>query len=198
MFEPKTVANDTAERLQRWFGELRLLTENARRSRIGKLAEDDPELAQELSALFSQATVNELENTLERLIEQGSQPLPIEIAGFRILSVLGRGGMGVVYLAERSMAETVQRVALKVLAGTVLSPETLAHFYAERRILAALNHPHIATLIEAGTALDGTPYLAMEYIDGQPIDAHAQTRNLERISSITIPSGTNLKGQGYL
>ncbi len=185
MSEQKTVG-DTTERLQRWFGELQLLTEDSRRSRIGALAQDDPELAKELAGLFSQSTINDLENTLERLIEHGGAPLPVEIAGFRILSVLGRGGMGVVYLAERSMAETVQRVALKVLAGTTLSPETLAHFYAERRILAALNHPHIATLIEAGTARDGTPYLAMEYIDGLPIDAHAQTRNLDRVSRVRL------------
>jgi len=177
---------DRAERLQRWFSELAALTHSARRTRIDALAANDPELAEELAALFSQVTINDVENTTERLIEQQAQALPAEIAGFRILDVLGRGGMGVVYLAERAMAETVQRVALKVLAGTYLSPETLAHFYAERRILAALNHPHIATLIEAGTAADGTPYLAMEHIDGKPIDVHARDLSLNRSGRVRL------------
>ncbi len=187
MSEPSSSPpTDRAARLQRWFAELAALSNTARRARIDALATDDPGLAEELAALFSQVTVNDVGNTVERLIEQHGKALPAEIAGFRILDVLGRGGMGVVYLAERAMAETVQRVALKVLAGTYLSPETLAHFYAERRILAALNHPHIATLIEAGTAADGTPYLAMEHIDGKPIDAHAREFGLDRKARVRL------------
>ncbi|MBK9655873.1 MAG: tetratricopeptide repeat protein [Rhodanobacteraceae bacterium] len=175
-------ATDPDERLQRWYRELVLLPAAERQARVALLLSGDPELAARLEALFSLPTRNDGADPFA----VGTQPVPEEIAGFRILGVLGRGGMGVVYLAERTMAETVQRVALKVLAGAYLSPEALNHFYAERRILAALNHPHIATLIEAGTAADGAPYLAMEHVDGKPIDVHARAAGLDRAACVRL------------
>ncbi len=177
-------STDPAERLQRLHRELSLLSPRERQARMALLAASEPELAKGLADAFSQPTRDEGE--APGLLAREPLRLPESIAGFRILNVLGRGGMGVVYLAERTMAETVQRVALKVLAGTYLSPEALNHFYAERRILAALNHPHIATLIEAGTAADGSPYLAMEHVDGCPIDVHARVARLDRAGIVKL------------
>jgi serine/threonine-protein kinase len=176
-------STDPSERLQRLYREFSLLSARERQARMALLSASEPELAAGLADAFSQPTRDDAAGPL---LQPGLPGMPEEIAGFRVLSVLGRGGMGVVYLAERTMAETVQRVALKVLAGTHLSPQALNHFYAERRILAALNHPHIATLIEAGTAADGSPYLAMEHVDGKPIDAHARSAALDRAGIVRL------------
>ncbi len=95
---------------------------------------------------------------------------------YRLLERLGEGGMGVVWLAERVVGGVRQRVALKRLyAGSVAQQ---ARFREEQRILAALNHPNIAHLIDAGTGDDGTPFLAMEYIEGERIDRWCDAQGL--------------------
>ncbi|MEZ5355489.1 MAG: serine/threonine-protein kinase [Bryobacteraceae bacterium] len=88
---------------------------------------------------------------------------------FRLMKVIGRGGMGVVYLAERDDGEVAQRAAVKLLRPG-LADHQHERFLQERRILASLTHPNIAGLLDAGRLDDGQPYLAMEYVEGQPID----------------------------
>ncbi len=91
--------------------------------------------------------------------------------GYRILGLLGRGGMGTVYLAERDGGGFKQRVALKMLNfEALLLPFARQHFERERQILAELAHPNVSSLIDGGTTDDGRPYLAMEFVDGQRID----------------------------
>ncbi len=94
------------------------------------------------------------------------------------VSVLGRGGMGTVYLAEQT--EPVhRRVALKVMNPVGSQKERIfARFRAERQALALMNHPHIATVYDAGVTDDGWPYLAMELVDGEPISRYCDRRNL--------------------
>jgi serine/threonine protein kinase len=87
--------------------------------------------------------------------------------------VIGRGGMGAVYLAERADGEGEQRVAIKFLRHYSDEPTFRERFRREHQILAALNHPGIARLFDAGHTGDGQPYLVMEYIDGQPIVVYA-------------------------
>ncbi|HEX6065341.1 MAG TPA: serine/threonine-protein kinase [Longimicrobiales bacterium] len=98
------------------------------------------------------------------------------IGNFRVLRVLGRGGMGEVYLAERADGQFEQRVALKVIrrgaAGLV------RRFLDERRILASLEHPGIARLLDGGITADGQPYFAMELVEGEPIDRYCDTHEL--------------------
>lgn len=98
------------------------------------------------------------------------------VGAFVIEGPIGRGGMGEVYLAKRADTDFDQRVALKLIhVGTT----RLDHFEAERRFLAALEHPNIARLIDGGVADDGRPYMAMEYVDGQDILTYAQTHGLD-------------------
>ena len=85
--------------------------------------------------------------------------------------------MGAVYLAERDDDEFLQQVAIKVVRG-LLDPERVRQFRNERQILAWLEHPNIARLLDGGTTDDGLPYLVMEYVDGVPIDRHADARRL--------------------
>lgn len=97
---------------------------------------------------------------------------------YRIVRKLGSGGMGDVYLAERADEEYQQRVAIKIVRGGLFSPQIQSRLRMERQILATLQHPNIARLLDGGRAPDGTPYLVMEYIDGEPIDTYCDRRRL--------------------
>ena len=99
------------------------------------------------------------------------------VGGFTIERPIGRGGLGEVYLAHRAGADFDQRVALKLLRVDAI--ERAESFARERRLLARLDHPGIARLIDAGIAPDGRPYIAMDYVDGQPIDAWCAARDAD-------------------
>jgi non-specific serine/threonine protein kinase/serine/threonine-protein kinase len=99
------------------------------------------------------------------------------IGAYRIVRPIGEGGMGAVYLAERA-GEFEQRAALKLLRAGMDSRGFVARFRHERQILAGLDHPNIARLLEGGTTEEGRPYFAMEYIEGEPIDVYAATHAL--------------------
>ncbi len=92
------------------------------------------------------------------------------VGSWRILSPIGSGGMGLVFLAERSDANFTQRVALKLLRWEMATPQLMERFKAERQILARFEHPSVARLIDGGLSEDGLPYLVMEYVEGKPID----------------------------
>jgi serine/threonine protein kinase/tetratricopeptide (TPR) repeat protein len=101
------------------------------------------------------------------------------IGSYRILHTLGVGGMGEVYLAERADAEFEQRVAIKVVHGDTLRRGIRSRFKIERQILAQLDHPNIAHLLDGGTLSDGTAYLVMEYVDGVPVDQYCDSNRLD-------------------
>jgi eukaryotic-like serine/threonine-protein kinase len=103
---------------------------------------------------------------------------PARVGPFRVLRRLAQGGMGAVYLAEREDAQFEQRVALKLIRAEADTEELIRRFLAERRIMALLEHPGIARLIDGGIADDGRPWFAMEYVDGEPIDRYCNARQL--------------------
>lgn len=99
--------------------------------------------------------------------DSGSPALPERIGPYRILRELGRGGMGVVYLAERDDPQFRQRIALKLVRGDPLaSPALVQRFLAEREVLASLDHPHIVRFFDGGITPDGLPYLTMAHYAG--------------------------------
>ena len=100
------------------------------------------------------------------------------IGPYRVTRELGRGGMGAVYLAERADGQYQQRVALKLIKRGMDTEQVLDRFRAERQILASLDHPNIARLLDGGSTEQGTPFFAMEYIEGEPIDACADRKQL--------------------
>lgn len=102
-----------------------------------------------------------------------------EIGAYRVISELGHGGMGAVYLAERIDGRFSQRVALKMLKRELNTESLRRRFQHEREILASLEHPNIARLLDAGTTDDKVPYIAMEYVDGQPIDEYCNQHSLD-------------------
>ncbi|MCG8458328.1 MAG: serine/threonine protein kinase, partial [Holophagales bacterium] len=104
---------------------------------------------------------------------------------YRVERLIETGGMGAVYEAVREDLGT--RVAVKVMRqGLDLDSSLLRRFHAERRILARLEHPHIARLLDAGTTDDGLPYFAMEYVDGEPIDAYCNRLELNLEARIRL------------
>jgi serine/threonine protein kinase len=100
------------------------------------------------------------------------------VGAYRIVSELGHGGMGAVYLAERADGKFEQKVALKLLKRELNTNALRRHFEQEREILATLVHPNIARLLDAGTTDDKIPFIAMEYIDGLPIDEYCNAHGL--------------------
>jgi len=99
------------------------------------------------------------------------------LGAYRIVKEIGHGGMGAVFLAERADDEYRQRVAVKVVHDA-RSPEALRWFRDERQILATLDHPNIARLMDGGTTADGLPYLVMEYVEGIPVDEYCNQHAL--------------------
>ncbi|MFY9820922.1 MAG: serine/threonine-protein kinase [Thermoanaerobaculia bacterium] len=102
----------------------------------------------------------------------------LRIGPYRILSELGRGGMGAVYLAVRDDQAYEQRVAVKLVKRGMDTDDIVRRFVHERKILAALVHPNIAHLLDGGSTSDGRPYFVMEYVAGRPITVFAQTKKL--------------------
>lgn len=94
---------------------------------------------------------------------------PSRVGPWEIVRELGRGGMGTVYLARRSDGEYQRQVALKLIRRGLDTEDLLARFRAERQILASLDHPNIARLLDGGTAEDGRPYLVLEYVQGEDV-----------------------------
>ncbi len=92
--------------------------------------------------------------------------------------LIGRGGMGAVYVARRADQSFRMRVAIKVVAGLSVDREMTRRFHLERQILAGLNHPNIARLLDGGETEEGLPYLVMEYVEGQSIDEFCRSRRL--------------------
>ena len=98
------------------------------------------------------------------------------IGTYRLVRELGQGGMGTVYLAVRDDDAFHKRVALKVLKRGMDTDSIVRRFRTERQILAGLDHPNIARLLDGGTTADGLPYLVMEFVDGVPLVEYAETR----------------------
>lgn len=112
----------------------------------------------------------------------GSVTSPVAVGervdDFVLLELIGRGGMGAVFRAARSNSSDAQQVAIKVLSAQIVTPELRLRFEIERDILSRLRHPYIAGLIDGGTIATGAPYLAMELVDGVPIDEYCDRHRL--------------------
>jgi len=105
------------------------------------------------------------------VLHAATPPVRERIGAYRLIRELGAGGMGTVFLAERRLGDTVQRVALKLIRGFPTA-EARYRLGRERSLLASLNHPNIARLLDGGESEDGQPYLVMEFIDGAPLLQH--------------------------
>ncbi len=108
------------------------------------------------------------------------------IGPYRVTSLLGQGGMGSVYSAVRDDAEFEKQVAIKILRRGMESSQAIERFRQERQILARLEHPNIARLLDGGATDDGLPYIVMEYVEGQPLLAWCEQRHASLAARIRL------------
>lgn len=153
---------------------------------------DDPALRRTVRELLAASTGPEdflapgrlqqgkLWSDLGRYLTDGSEIGPGSVVGCcRLVREIGRGGMAVVYLADRLDGGATSPVAVKLLRLGADDPDVIRRFRKEREILAALEHPGIARFIDAGVAIDDRPYLVMEYVEGEPIDRYCDRKRLD-------------------
>jgi serine/threonine-protein kinase len=152
--------------------------------RIAAVRLAHPTLAQALADLLAALDPADLQADEHAGLLQGQQFGP-----FKVLRPLGSGGMGEVFLAERCEQGFEQRVALKRVHRLARSAESTRRFLRERQLLARLDHPGIARLIDGGVAADGRPWLAMEYVDGQSLQEHARQRGLDARGKVALFRG---------
>jgi serine/threonine-protein kinase len=162
--------------LSEYFETALSMPRESRAAFIERVCADDEELRRELESLLRADDSSGA--FLERPPGTGAEPAaagePLPIGGllghWRVLRLIGRGGMGEVYDAERATGDFEQRAAVKLTRCE--SAAQLERFNAERQLLARFDHPGIAHLLDGGVAPDGRPYFVMEYIDGRPITEH--------------------------
>ena len=148
---------------------------------IKDACQDDPELLAELRALLSAAETDSI--LQDKFPAAGS---PEFVGAYRVLREIGRGGMGVVYLAMRDDGTFRKNVALKVLSRERVSPEFVLRFRQERQVMAGLDHPNIARILDGGDKSDGMPWYVMEYVEGLPIDKYCDEQRLSISGRIGI------------
>ncbi len=152
---------------------------------LGEACADDPALRHEVVSLLkahdADGPVDRLVERMEALLHRRSPDEGLEgrqIGPYELVEPLGQGGMGRVFLARRADGQFDQRVALKLLGAGFVSPEAKERFLAERQILATLDHPNIARLLDGGVTENGQPYFVMEAVDGTPLDQYADANDL--------------------
>ena len=184
---------------EEYFDELSELDETERAGRLEEIAAGDPDLAHHLRKLlaadsgthgdlteplfarapgFFAGALAQAAPTAQPEPEQNRDRTGERIGNYQLLSLLGRGGMAEVWLAERADGEFDSRVAIKLVRSELGSEAIVSGFLRERRILAQLGHPGIARLLDGGRSRSGEPYFVLEHVDGTPITTWCATRGL--------------------
>ncbi len=162
------------------FERLRALPADEREAALAALPLDEKQRST-LRRLLEADT--DTDDPLARVLGAGAARLAAphdeRIGPYRLIRELGAGGMGTVFLAERVDGGFEQRVAIKLIRAGLGGRDVVRRFRMERQILAGLDHPHIARLLDGGETVGGVPYLVMDYVDGVPIDHHCRERGLD-------------------
>jgi serine/threonine protein kinase/tetratricopeptide (TPR) repeat protein len=153
---------------------------------VDRACDGDDALRRELESLLAASDLSDTpldSHPSEQLLDElgmSSPPAWIgrRLGAYRLVALIARGGMGEVYRGERADGQYEQQVAVKVMRESLDQAFLRQRFDAERRILATLDHPNLAKMLDAGLTDDGSPYFVMEFVDGQPIDAYCASREL--------------------
>jgi len=190
------MAGDRWQRLQELFDAALRLPPEERADYLERRSGDDPSLRREVESLLraDEPSSGFIEGPLAGVAallphpEECTDPelspagerslLGRRIGAYEVTSELGRGGMGTVYSAVRADDAFRKEVAIKVIRHGADDPELLRRFLAERQILATLDHPNIARLLDGGTTGDGLPYVVMERVRGEPLDRYCDAGSL--------------------
>src|SRR5262245_9899672 len=144
----------------------------------------DEDLRREVLSLLERDTAEDfirdpIANAALAFTEKSNEDLTGERIGpYRVMRLIGRGGMGDVYEAERDDDQFRQKVAIKIIKRGMDTDFVRDRFLRERQILASLDHPHIARLFDGGATPDGSPYFVMEFVAGEPITAYCRRHQL--------------------
>ncbi|MDQ3627077.1 MAG: serine/threonine-protein kinase [Verrucomicrobiota bacterium] len=154
---------------------------------------DDPELRAEIESLLAADEEDSefmedspLEVPRELFAEMTTELSGEKFGAYRIIREIGRGGLGTVYLGQRADEAFEKEVAIKAVRRGLDTEDILRRFRAERQILAQLDHPNIARLIDAGSTEEGRPYFVMEYVEGKPICSYCETRKLSTAERLQL------------
>ena len=177
-----TLSRERWQQISPYLDEVLELREEDRPAWMESFRAEKPELAELLQELLKEHSAAEQKHFLEgTLLPAASQASMAgqTIGPYRLLSPIGEGGMGTVWLAERSDGRFERQVAVKFLRFSVASHGGAERFKREGMILGQLAHPHIAELIDAGVTSNGEPYLVLEHVEGEQIDEYCDKRKLD-------------------
>jgi serine/threonine protein kinase len=165
------------------------MTDDERATWLMSLGEQNPTLAEQLRALIAEHRQLVQEGFLEK--RPGAPPAVVGLAGqtvgsYRLISQIGQGGMGSVWLAERSDGRFERRVAVKFLSLALMGRTGEERFRREGSILGRLAHENIAQLVDAGVSTSGQPYLVLEFVEGQHIDRYCDQQSLDVAGRIRL------------
>lgn len=173
------------KRIEKAFNHALILNENEREAFIKAFEASHPQLGLKLRQLIAadaapgDSIASPIMGAAKSLAEETTDPwIGRQIGVWKVVRRLGAGGMGAVFLAQRTDAQFEQQVALKIMGAQALDMNAAARFRAERQILANLSHPNIATLIDGGATDHDLPFLVMEFINGVPIGEFCDAQNL--------------------
>ena len=133
-----------------------------------------------------EGSANDPDKTSADTVNVGVRMENRRLGAYRITREIGHGGMGSVYLAARADDVFHKDVAIKIVRTGVANADLLRRFHQEREILASLDHPAIARVIDGGSTEEGLPYLVMDYVDGRPIDAWCDEHRLNVSERLTL------------
>ncbi|MCC6391127.1 MAG: serine/threonine protein kinase [Bryobacterales bacterium] len=169
-----------SRKVEEIFAQLLDLEESERLPALDHLCADDPQSAAEVREMLAHLPAAESYFARFPTPEDAAAPRldGRRVGVYRITGELGRGGMGVVYRAERDDGQFARQVAVKFVSLLAAGGEAWRRFEREKLILAGLRHPNIAELLDAGVSEEGTPYLVMELVEGVPIDVYCRRHNL--------------------
>src|SRR5580698_914810 len=177
-----TLSPDQWQALSPYLDQALAMTDDERAAWLSQLGVQDPALAAQLGALLDEHRVLAQEGFLEN--RGFALPNAAGLAGqklgpYTLISQIGQGGMGNVWLARRSDARFERQAAVKFVSIALAGRTTEERFKREGSILGRLSHPHIADLLDAGISSDGQPYLILEYVDGPTIDQYCDQHKLD-------------------
>jgi len=182
------ISQDRWQEISPYLDEVLSLPDGERISWLARFHREKPDLAPIVEELLQEHAALKNEAFLS-----GHPPSPLEpsVAGetmgpYRLIAPIGEGGMGSVWLAERSDGRFDRKVAIKFLRLSLGLQSGAGRFKREGRILAQLSHPHIAELIDAGVTGSGQPYIVLEHIEGKPIDIDCDERRLDVNARVTL------------
>ena len=164
---------DHWDRLQDLFDEICTLDEARRRVILDQRCAGDARLRGDVERMVRAYQESSVANEEARWAASGRR-----FGAWQTIRLLARGGMGEVWLARRADGEHEQQVALKILSPYLASPDAVDRFRRERQLLARLEHPNIARLLDGGMSAQGEPYLVMEYVEGVRLDRYCDERGL--------------------